>query len=85
MDLTAGGAVKCTPVEQNATCIVADCHVDGFGLSQNMVHTGWAISTASKFKRVQENAKRKLHGLWKGRFDVPAVWRGRMNLDRGKR
>ncbi len=45
MDLTIGGTVKCTPVGQNDTCILADCRVDGFSLRHNMVHTGWAINT----------------------------------------
>ena len=45
MDLSTGRTVKCTPVGQNDTCIVADCRVDVFSLTHNMVHTGWVINT----------------------------------------
>ena len=80
MDLTVGATVVCATGVPQASCIVASCSVDGFDLSQNMVHTGWALSTADRFRKVEERARDRKHGLWKGSFDPPWVWRQRQTV-----
>ncbi len=75
MDLTAGVNVKCSGGIKQESCVTGSCEAGGFDLSQNMVHTGWALSTEPRFASVQTQAKVKKHGLWKGNFDTPWVWR----------
>lgn len=75
MDLTAGAKITCRGGTKLAECTVGSCTAGGFDLSQNMVHTGWALSTEPKFAAIQARAKEKKHGLWKGKFEMPWVWR----------
>jgi endonuclease YncB( thermonuclease family) len=75
MDLTAGSNVKCSSGMKQKSCIIGSCEAGGFDLSQNMVHTGWALSTEPRFARIQTQAKAKKHDLWKGNFDTPWIWR----------
>ena len=59
MDLTAGAKVLCKAIQETTSCTIAKCSADGFDLSRNMVHTGWALGVDHQFKDVQERAKRK--------------------------
>ncbi len=62
--------------------IVATCLADGFDMSRNMVHTGWALAdrqTGARYLATQEKAREAKRGLWHGRFIPPWEWR------RGKR
>lgn len=77
MDLTAGAKVKCTAETETGSCRIAKCDADGFDLSQNMVHTGWAVGINNRFANIQNMAKRRKHGLWKGTFELPSEWRAR--------
>ncbi len=81
MDLVAGARIRCTPTgEIRPRCRVARCTADGFDLSANMVHTGWALAAPgyeSDFKRQQTRARKRRHGLWRGTFEPPWEWRQR--------
>lgn len=79
MDLTVGAKVVCESGVTQGSCTVAACSVDGFDLSQNMVHTGWALSTSDRFQEIEERARIRKHGLWKGTFDPPWIWRQRQS------
>ncbi len=82
---TAGGPVKCMPIGQNNYCIVADCRIDVFSLSQKVLQTGWAVTTTQKFNQFQYSAKHKRRGLWKERSRVMSAWRVRMQFERERR
>ena len=75
MDLTAGSNVKCSGSTKQKSSMIGSCEAGGFDLSQNMVYTGWALSTEPRFARIQTQAKAKKHGLWKGNFDTSWIWR----------
>jgi endonuclease YncB( thermonuclease family) len=79
MDLLAGATVQCKPTGQRrGDCEVARCEADGFDLSANMVHTGWALAdpmVTRKFDDLERRAKQSRHGLWRGRFQPPWKWR----------
>ncbi len=83
MDLTAGATVSCAPREKAAGGIaVATCLADGFDLSRNMVHTGWALAergVTTRYVATEDKARAAKRGLWRGRFVPPWEWR------RGKR
>lgn len=79
MDLLAGASVRCRPTGQTRQgCAIARCEADGFDLSANMVHTGWALAgpgAPPQFRELQTRAKRRRNGLWRGQFDPPWEWR----------
>ncbi len=79
MDLTAGATVVCRPTaKMRRGLVVARCSVDGFDISENMVHTGWALADpedGSRYLAKQQEAKRAKRGLWRGDFDTPWRWR----------
>ena len=75
MDLTAGAKVQCKAIQETTSCTIAKCSTDGFDLSRNMIHTGLALGVDHQFHDVQERAKSKEHGLWRGSFDLPSVSR----------
>jgi endonuclease YncB( thermonuclease family) len=75
MDLTAGAKLECDPGKITERCTIAACRADGFDLSRNMVHTGWARSLEKRFEQVEALAKRRKQGLWSGRFEPPGNWR----------
>ena len=57
---------------------LAYCFVDGFDLSENMVHTGWALTArryCSHYSATEERAKAAKRGRWKGEFTAPWDWR----------
>ena len=74
-DFTAGLNVKCSGGMKQKPYLVGSCEAGGFDLSQNMAHTGWALSTEPLFARIQTQEKAKKYDLWKGNFDTPWVWR----------
>ena len=82
---TDGGPVKCMPIGQNNNHIVADCRIDVFSPSQNVLQPGWAITTTQKFNQFQDRAQHKRRGLWKERSDVMSAWRVRMQFERERR
>ncbi|MCH7542204.1 MAG: thermonuclease family protein [Proteobacteria bacterium] len=79
MDLTAGATVVCRPTgKKRRGLAVATCSVDGFDISENMVHTGWALADpedGSRYLAKQQEAKRAKRGLWRGTFTLPWRWR----------
>ena len=79
MDLLAGASVHCRPTGvARPQCRVARCTADGFDLSGNMVHTGWALADpvdGDAYRLGQESARVRRHGLWRGAFDTPWDWR----------
>ena len=79
MDLLAGASVRCKPTgKTQQSCAIARCEADGFDLSANMVHTGWALATPQApphYRELQTRAERQRHGLWRGQFDPPWEWR----------
>lgn len=81
MDLLAGAAVHCAPTgAKRMHCEVARCAADGFDLSGNMVHTGWALADpveGESYLRKQELARSRRQGLWRGTFETPWKWRNK--------
>ena len=75
MDFTTGSNVKSNGGMKQKSCMIGSCEAGGFDLSQNMDHTGWALSTEPLFARIQTQEKAKKYDLWKGNFDTPWVWR----------
>lgn len=79
MDLLAGASVHCKPTgKSRPSCAIARCEADGFDLSANMLHTGWALAAEQApphYRELQTRAKQRRHGLWRGQFDPPWVWR----------
>ncbi len=79
MDLTAGATVVCRPTgKKRRGLFVATCSVGGFDISENMVHTGWALADpedGSRYLAKQREAKRARRGLWRGTFTLPWRWR----------
>ncbi len=71
MDLTAGAKLECDPGKITERCTITSCRADGFDLSHNMVHTGWARSRGKRFEQVEALAKRRKQGLWSDRFEAP--------------
>lgn len=81
MDLVAGVPVTCKLMKNDtSTFTYAYCEADGFDLSSNMVHTGWALAdrkATNKYIEVESRAKKAKRGLWRGKFAMPWEWRGR--------
>ena len=81
MDLVAGVEVTCKPQWKDPDGgWLAYCFADGFDLSENMVHTGWALTArryCSHYSGTEERAKAAKRGLWKGQFTAPWDWRAR--------
>ena len=79
MDLLAGASVQCRPTKKYLNgCAIAYCRADGFDLSANMVHTGWALAApeaSSRYTTIEDKAKAGKRGLWRGRFVKPWDWR----------
>jgi len=79
MDLTAGAFIKCrTTGDKRGDCNVAVCEARGYDLSGGMVYTGWAMpdpATGAKYERLAALAKKRKHGLWRGSFEMPWLWR----------
>lgn len=87
MDLTAGVQVECRRlVQQPASGGVplARCTAGGYDLSEGMVYTGWALippsgSAADQYRAafgpIQQGARERRRGLWKGAFVEPWAWR----------
>ncbi len=79
-DLTTAARVDCEPAALSAEGNpAARCAVDGYDLSRNMVHTGWAVVAPdgpSSLRPVQAEAQAERRGMWKGTFAWPWEWRG---------
>lgn len=79
MDLTSGARVVCRKTgKARAGHPVAKCSTGGFDLSENMVHTGWALAepgVGTVYLAKQREARRAKRGLWRGDFTVPWRWR----------
>jgi len=79
MDLLAGASVQCRPTKKYRNgCAIAYCKADGFDLSANMVHTGWALAAPEargRYTTIEDKAKAGKRGLWRGRFVKPWDWR----------
>jgi endonuclease YncB( thermonuclease family) len=73
MDLTAGAKVHCKAIQETTSCTIAKYSADGIDRSRNMIHTGLALGVDHQFNDVQESAKSKTLGLFKGSFDLPSV------------
>ena len=86
MDLVAGVEVTCKPQWKDPDGgWLAYCFADGFDLSQNMVHTGWALTArryCSHYSATEERSKAAKRGLWKGEFTPPWDWRAEKKRDR---
>lgn len=91
MDLTSGARVVCRKTgeardfDENRRLAIAKCSAGGFDLSENMVHTGWALAApgvGTVYLAKQREAQRAKRGLWRGEFTVP--WRWRMTRKRPK-
>lgn len=82
MDLTAGvDQVTCYPkgVGRNGAIIALCKDPQGFDLSKQMLHTGWALALPdadNQFHRIQEKAQKAKRGLWKGQVTPPWRWQG---------
>ncbi len=74
-DLTAGATVRCRLTGAvRGGCPLATCTADGYDLSEGMTYTGWALAdpeTGGAYKRFEDTARRKGHGLWGGTFRRP--------------
>jgi endonuclease YncB( thermonuclease family) len=82
MDLLAGATVTCRPAGDAAADggRTALCVADGFDLSANMVHTGWALAdpqAGGDYAAVEARARTAQRGVWKGEFVPPWEWRAR--------
>lgn len=79
MDLTAGATIVCRPTgKKRKGGLVARCFADGFDLSENMVHTGWALAEpreGARYRAKERQAERAKRGLWRGTFVAPWEWR----------
>lgn len=81
-DLTAGFAVRCEPTGRLIDGVAeARCTTEGFSLSRNMVHTGWALTdptvnpdTDRPFADTEAEARADHRGLWRGKFELPWTW-----------
>lgn len=82
MDLLAGATVACRAAGAAGDDGVrtALCIADGFDLSANMVHTGWALAdprTGGAYADIEAKARAADRGVWKGEFVPPWQWRVR--------
>ncbi len=78
MDLTAGVPVTCEVLDDGVPP-PARCHTpDGYDLSEGMVYTGWALAFPRQNNPLleqEEIARKRRHGMWRGRFVPPWEWR----------
>lgn len=75
-DLVLGAVVHCiaTGAPDLTYHTPARCTADGFDISRNMVHTGWALpapGAPEEFKDVAKRAREQRHGLWRTTFARP--------------
>lgn len=83
LDLVAASEVVCTPVPGAVPVEgtrLARCSADGFDVGANMVYTGWALPVRGDpagYGAQAETARKRGHGMWKGTFEEPWVWRQR--------
>ncbi len=85
MDLTAGTPVACQLLDGAATLSdteppgpAARCAAAGYDLSEGMAYTGWALAdrdATARYVRLEEDARERGRGLWKGAFVTPWDWR----------
>ena len=80
LDLVAGARVTCRAKGIDAAGeTIGRCAADGFDISGNMVHTGWALAdrkTGKNYLDIERRAQQAKRGLWKGKFVTPWDWRG---------
>jgi endonuclease YncB( thermonuclease family) len=78
-DLLTGAQVECRiAVRPPDGPPVAICLADGFDLSLNMVHTGWAVADRDRSNRyagIESAAREARRGMWRGKFERPSTWR----------
>lgn len=78
-DLLAGARVECRIAGRAADGPpIASCMADGFDLSLNMVHTGWALADrrqSTRYVEIENSAREAKRGLWRGDFQPPSAWR----------
>lgn len=83
-DLTTAVEVVCETTGESAAREEIDegrmarCRAGGYDLGRNMVHTGWAVATPhapDDYRAAQARSRAAGHGMWKGRFAMPWVWR----------
>ncbi len=69
MDLITGTAVTCELTGARVQdSVVAVCQAQGFDLSANMVHTGWAFANREVtdiYVAIEEKAKAARRGFWR--------------------
>ena len=79
LDLVAGARVTCRAKGTDAAGeTIGRCAADGFDISGNMVHTGWALAdrqTGQRYLDIEDRAKGAKRGMWKGTFVSPWDWR----------
>ena len=87
-DLTAGSSVTCKVIAPGPKDIAAEgrpgrCFAAGYGLSEGMVYTGWALAkrgVSERYVAYELGARDSGRGLWKGNFVMPWDWRGGKRL-----
>lgn len=83
LDLVAASEVVCKPVpgaESDQGIRLARCSAEGSDVGANMVYTGWALPVPGDpagYGPLAETARQRRHGMWKGRFEEPWIWRRR--------
>ncbi|MBT5049672.1 MAG: thermonuclease family protein [Rhodospirillaceae bacterium] len=79
MDLTVAATVSCRLTGERLDSLPsAKCTAGGYDLSKGMVHTGWALAwprSGTNYSAVEAAARKRKHGLWRGRFEMPWDWR----------
>lgn len=81
LDLVAASEVICAPVrapEPEEGIRLARCSADGSDVGANMVYTGWALPIPGDpggYGREADTARIRRHGMWKGTFEKPWIWR----------
>jgi len=81
MDLTAGlSSITCRIEGRTAdgTTVASCSDPHGFDLSQQMIHTGWALAlpgAEARYHRIEEKSRAAKRGLWKGTVTPPWEWR----------
>lgn len=79
LDLIAPVEVDCRRLATRADgSWTATCTAEGFDVGRNMVYTGWAVvmpDDPARYAKVQETARQRRHGMWKGSFQMPWEWR----------
>lgn len=71
-DLFAGARVRCRVIGRAADgAELAQCSAQRYDLGEGMVYTGWARpakGAPARYFEVQDDARKRQRGLWKGRF-----------------